>query len=118
MTPLDYLTAVRRVLAHLEQTQLPAVERAADLVVETLRRRGTIYCAEIGHGNQGDFINRAGGLAAVKAYAGECRAGDVVLIGSVSGRNIRPVDVALACREKGAATIAATTPQTDGRDAA
>lgn len=68
MTPLKYLEAVRNVLSHLEKTQLSAIERAADLAVEALTRGGAIFCSEIGHGGQGDFINRAGGLLAVQPF--------------------------------------------------
>jgi uncharacterized phosphosugar-binding protein len=109
MTPLDYLTVVRRLLDHLEQTQLPAIERGADLIVAALQRRGIIWCAEIGHGIQGDFINRAGGLAAVKKYEGRYQAGDVLWIGSVSGRNEKPVELALQARTAGVATIGFTS---------
>ncbi len=109
MTPVDYLTAIRNILNHLEGTQLPAIERAADLMVAALSRRGVIYCAGIGHGIQGDFINRAGGLAAVKEYKDECKEGDVVMLGSVSGRNEKPVSIALACREKGVSTVGLTS---------
>ncbi len=140
MTPLKYLEAVRQVLSHLEQTQLPAVERAADLVVEALSHGGAIFCSEIGHGGQGDFINRAGGLLAVQPFScnlnisdrvpkclqnrpqaenverdletirlsvrvSNLRAGDVILISSVSGKNRGPIELALACREKGVKTV-------------
>jgi uncharacterized phosphosugar-binding protein len=139
----SYLRAVRELLTHIEQTQLPAVERAADLMVGAITNKGAVYCAEIGHGIHGDFIGRAGGLAAVQAFSHsftikdhvarvlqnrphpestlrdleEIRlavrgsnlcAGDVMLIGSVSGRSRRPVELALACREKGVKTIGLT----------
>jgi uncharacterized phosphosugar-binding protein len=83
MVPHKYLEAVRHVLDELERTQLPAIERAADLVIEALTSGGAVYCSEIGHGNQGDFLNRAGGLFALQAFsfslqvnapAPECRA--------------------------------------------
>lgn len=109
MTPMDYLAAVRRLLDHLERTQLPALERGAELIVAALQQRGTIWCAEIGHGIQGDFINRAGGLAAVKKHEGQHRAGDVLLIGSVSGKNEKPVELALQARAAGVATIGFTS---------
>ena len=70
MTPIDYLNAVREILNHLERTQLPAVEAAADAVIAGLRQGGNVYCGEIGHGGQGDFINRAGGLIAVNRFVG------------------------------------------------
>ena len=128
-TPNDYLTAVRGIMDHLERTQLSAIEQAADLVIEALTHGGTIHCAAIGHSNEADFINRAGGLAAIHPFnfkfevnspVADCqkdrpasvveadiesirlavrssnlRAGDVMLIGSVSGRNRAPVELAL-----------------------
>jgi uncharacterized phosphosugar-binding protein len=144
MIPTAYLNAVRGVLDHLEGTQLPAIEQAADLVIEALTHGGTVHCAAIGHSNEADFINRAGGLAAVLPFnyglnihdpvpeclqnrphaepferdletvrfalrASNLRAGDVMLIGSVSGKNRAPVELALACREQGIKVIGFTS---------
>lgn len=140
MTAKHYLEAVRGILEHLERTQLPAIEHAADLVADALQRGGAVFCAELGHGLQHDFINRAGGLAAVQAFSwrvdlhertARCHerrnhnrdletvrfavqtstltAGDVILLGSVSGRNRVPVELALACRERGVRTIGLTS---------
>ena len=144
MIPLEYLKAVRGILDHLERSQLPAIERAAELVVDALTQKGAVFCAELGHGNQGDFINRAGGLAAVQPFSfnfavnapvADClkdrprpepldeklevvrcatrnsnlRAGDVMLVSSVSGRNAGPIQLALACREMGVKTIGFTS---------
>ena len=142
--PRDYVRAVQGVLKHLEQTQLPAIEQAADLVAQALTHAGVVYCSEIGHGIHGDFINRAGGLAAVQHFSfslqvnekvsdglkdrpaaevvdrdletvrlavrsSRLRAGDVMLVGSVSGRNRVPVELALACRAKGVKVIGFTS---------
>jgi len=140
MIPTQYLAAVRAVLAHLENSQLPAIERAADYVVYALQHNGGVYCWEIGHGIQGDFIHRAGGLAAVQDFhckldladkSPQCqgranpdrdletirfgvqtsnlRAGDVLVMGSVSGKNRAPVELALACRGRGVKTIGLTS---------
>ena len=65
----DYLEAIRDVLDHLEQTQLPAADRAADLIVESITNGGALFCANIGHGIEGDFLNRAGGLAALQRFS-------------------------------------------------
>ncbi len=143
MIPIAYLNAVRGILDHLEKTQLDAVDRAAALVDHALRHEGAVFCADIGHDNQSDFINRAGGLAAVHPFkvqfaitdpvarcrwdrprpqpvdrecetirlavrASQLRAGDVILIGSVSGSNIRPVELAMACRDHGVRVVALT----------
>ncbi len=139
----DYLAAVRGILDHLERTQLDRLDAAAGLVVRALTGGGAIHCAGIGHGNEGDFLNRAGGLAAVQPFTwsfnvntpvadalknrpdpdpvdrecaairlavqtGNLRAGDVMLLSSVSGRNKGPIELALACRERGLAVIAFT----------
>ena len=143
MTPKKYLQQVRIILDHLEKTQLPAVEKAADLIGQALTNKGCVFCAEIGHGTQGDFINRAGGLAAVQKFsfnldisdkvpqcyaerpraaaferdletirfavkASNLRAGDIILVSSVSGRNRGPIELALACRNLGVKTIGFT----------
>jgi uncharacterized phosphosugar-binding protein len=144
MTAFRYCEAVRDVLHHLESTQAEAIANAAELVVHALRHQGAVFCSEIGHGIQGDFLNRAGGLAALQPLTfglnvhdpvaqclanrprpeavdreietvrvairtGNLRAGDVVVIGSVSGRNVRPVEIALACRQIGVHTIGLTS---------
>lgn len=138
-----YVDAVRSVLDHLERTQGESIERAAGLVVDALANRGVVWCHAIGHGNEGDFLNRAGGLAAVQRFsfsfnvtdpvpaalagrpapeevdreleavrlavrASALRAGDVMLVGSVSGRNRVPVELALACRAHGLAVVGLT----------
>ncbi|MGC8667698.1 MAG: sugar isomerase domain-containing protein [Chthonomonadales bacterium] len=144
MEQFQYLNAVRRVMDHLGSTQAPAIDAAADLVCEALTNKQAVFCADIGHGIQGDFVNRAGGLAAVRAFSygftlndavAEClkdrprrvpverdletvrlavrcsnlRAGDVMLIGSVSGRNRVPVELALACNEMGVRVVGLTS---------
>lgn len=139
-----YLEAVRQLLRQLEATQNQAIEQAANLVIAAYRSGGAVFCSEIGHGIQGDFLNRAGGLAALQPFGftfavqdplpaclanrpaigevdRECeavrlavrgsslRAGDVMVIGSVSGRNKRPVELALACAQVGVRTIGLTS---------
>lgn len=144
MMTSHYTAAVREVINHLEATQLPVIEKAASLVVDSLTHGGCIFCAEIGHSNQADFLNRAGGLAALQPFSynfgindpvPEChknrpreaasdrdletirfavrnsslRSGDVMLIGSVSGKNKGPVELALACRAIGVKVIGFTS---------
>ncbi len=144
MSTPKYLDAVRGVLDHYEQTQLPAIDQAAALIVTALTHGGAVFCAEIGHGNHLDFLNRAGGLAAVQGFSLSCqindpvadclkdrpqpepferdletvryavrasnlRAGDVLLLGSVSGKNRYPVELALSCRAKGVKVVGFTS---------
>jgi len=139
-----YLQAVREILDHIESTQAEAIDCAAGLVAHALTHGSIVYCYEIGHANQHDFLNRAGGLAAVQPFSfsftvndptPEClkerpggrpaerdleaarlavassnmREGDVLMLGSVSGKNRIPVEVALACREIGVKVIAITS---------
>ena len=141
---MEYLKAVRGILDFYEKTQGEAVERAADLVADSVLNGGTVHLAAIGHSNEQDFLNRAGGPAFLQALtfsfaindpvpdclknrprpepfdreiesirfalrAGNLRQGDVVAVGSVSGRNIRPVEIALACRELGIKVIGFTS---------
>jgi uncharacterized phosphosugar-binding protein len=144
VVPLKYLDAVRGILDHLAETQLPAVEEAADLVIASITNGGALYCSEIGHGNQGDFLGRAGGLAVIQPFSfglnvnspiaecrkdrprpetidvdaetirlalrsGNLRAGDVLLVSSVSGKSRRTVELAIACREMGVKVIGFTS---------
>lgn len=141
---MNYLKAVRGILDFYEKTQGEAVERAAEMVADSVLNGGTVHLAAIGHSNEHDFLNRAGGPAFLQALAfsysindpvpdclknrpqatpfdreiefvrfalraGNLRKGDVVAVGSVSGRNIRPVEIALACRELGIKTIGFTS---------
>ncbi len=143
-TPIAYLDAVRGICDHLQQSQLSAVEQAADLIIHALTHGGAVFTSEIGHSNQHDFLNRAGGMAALQSLTFSChvnspvaeclkdrprpepydvqrenirhavrssnlRAGDVVLVGSVSGKSYFPVALALACREIGVKVIGFTS---------
>jgi uncharacterized phosphosugar-binding protein len=69
MVPLLYTKAIRDILNHLEDTQLPSIEQAANFVVESLTNGGAVFCRDIGHGNHFDFMNRAGGLAVVHYFS-------------------------------------------------
>lgn len=139
-----YLQSVRKILDHLETTQMGAIRQAGALVAASLLNHGVVYCYEIGHANQHDFLDRAGGLAAVRPFTfsfsvtdptPEClknrsggrdvprdleavrlavlssnlRSGDVMLLGSVSGKNRAPVELAKTCREIGVKVIAFTS---------
>ncbi len=126
------------------QANRQVVEEAASVIAEALRSGHYVFCSGIGHGIQGDFINRAGGMAAVRQLtwtlnvenpmppagtnragaptfdkeaaaaraaimSSNLRAGDIFVIGSVSGRNSGPVEAALAARELGAKVIVMTS---------
>ena len=140
----NYLAAVRTVLEHIETTQLEVIDQAAVLIADSLLAGGAVWCGDIGHGNEGDFINRAGGLACLHKFSfgfnlpqpiakaladrprpepideeqetiaaqlrlSKLRAGDVLLISSVSGRNIRPVAIVQEARKLGVKVIVLTS---------
>jgi len=68
LSAIQYLEEVRNITRHIESTQTENIGAAADLIIDALTHKGVVYCAEIGHGNQYDFLNRAGGLAAVQHF--------------------------------------------------
>jgi len=144
LNAFSYLEAVRGITHHIEDTQHQPIEQAAQLVIDALTHGGIVYCAEIGHGNQFDFLNRAGGLAAVQPFSfhvgvnsptppnlanrprpepvetdleaaryavrnSNLRAGDVLMVSSVSGKGRTPIELALAAREIGVKTIGLTS---------
>lgn len=142
----DYLNAVHAVSLHLDACA-PALDAAAHLVVEALANGQALFTAEVGHSNQNDWVNRAGGLAALRHFRfsvtvgdpppgklvdrprpgsapavqadlenvrhavriSQLRPGDVMMVGSVSGRNRAPVELALACRDAGVRVIGFTS---------
>ncbi len=141
-----YLNAVHAIARHLD-THTEGIDAAAEAIADALASGGALYTAEVGHANQHDWVNRAGGLAAIRHFsfsvnvndalpkklmdrprAGDdagmqvdlenvrhavrvsrLRAGDVLLVGSVSGRNRVPVELALACRAKGVKVVGFTS---------
>jgi uncharacterized phosphosugar-binding protein len=139
----NYQTTLSKQLVKL-QSNRPVIESAAHAIVDAMRSGHFVFCSEIGHGIQGDFFNRAGGLANVRLFtwslnlnnampacaqnrpggrpgnaeleltraavnASNMRAGDIIITCSVSGRNVRPIETALACRDIGMKVIAMTS---------
>lgn len=141
-----YLNAVQAVAQHLD-THAETIDAAAIAIADALAAGNALVAAEVGHANQHDWVQRAGGLAAIRHFsfsvnvneslpkklmnrprAGEdadiqidlenvrhavrvsrLRAGDILLVGSVSGRNRVPVELALACRAKGVKVVGFTS---------
>lgn len=120
--------------------QKKAIEQAADLIVDAVKKKGAVHVYDTGHIINSELINRAGGLALLKPLrftftvedpvfpreeknSGNLEGlgrliieksnvlpGDVMIIGSVSGKSSTVIDLALAAREKGARIIAVTSP--------
>ncbi|KAA8998436.1 SIS domain-containing protein [Affinibrenneria salicis] len=60
-------------------------------------------------------MENVAGLGAALLAASPLRAGDVVLVNSVSGRNAAPLDVALEAKRRGASVVAVTSLATAAR---
>ncbi|MGI5868274.1 MAG: sugar isomerase domain-containing protein [Kiritimatiellia bacterium] len=142
----DYLNAVHAVATHLDG-EGETLDAAADLMVDAMLSGHALFTADVGHGNQHDWVQRAGGLAALRHFrfsvsitdappkrladrprpagspdvhvnlehvrhavrVSQLRPGDVMLVGSVSGRTPAPVELALACRDAGVRVIGFTS---------
>jgi uncharacterized phosphosugar-binding protein len=139
----DYQSILAAQLAKL-QANRPVIDDAAHAIADAIQSGHFVFCSDIGHGIQGDFFNRAGGLANVRLFtwnlnlnnampecaqkrpggrgtaadlalaraavqASSMREGDIIVTCSVSGRTLRPIETALACRELGMKVIAMTS---------
>ncbi len=138
----DYQKILAEQLEKLQGNR-PIIEEAAQAIAEAMQTGHFVFCAEIGHGMQSDFINRAGGLGNIRNFtwsmninnamptcaqnrpngcpnkdlaliraavnASNMRSGDIIITCSGSGRNIRPIETALACRDLGMKVIAMTS---------
>ncbi|SMB97409.1 Uncharacterized protein, contains SIS (Sugar ISomerase) phosphosugar binding domain [Thermanaeromonas toyohensis ToBE] len=144
MLAQQYYHQMRKVLERIEQTQGEALEKAAELIVESLAQGGTWHLMDTGHMLNHEMIGRAGGMMAitplqvmVEVYnpvrpsrVGEKKSvyldrieglgefviaksgmlpGDVLVIGSVSGYNMLPVEVAIQAKSQGIKVIALTS---------
>ena len=63
----------KKVLEQLEKLQAnrPVIDLAAHAIVEAMQSGHYVFCSAIGHGMQGDFYNRAGGLGNVRLFTWE-----------------------------------------------
>ena len=66
---IDYLNTIRSLLDHYERTQMDAIERAAEIAADSVLNGGAVHLASIGHSNEQDFLNRAGGPAFLQALS-------------------------------------------------
>ena len=149
MIQLDYLNQVRRICDFYEK-DLSQINKAAEICAEAIKNKNLLYFFKVGHDNESDFLNRAGGLASAKRFSfnfgwsadvPECRTeglgkdkpgmnleavklalkasnirkGDIMFVGSVSGKTNNYVDLALACKELGITTIGFTSLEYTGQ---
>lgn len=137
----DYFTALGSTLDSVETTEAPAIERAADLIAESIATGGVVHYMGSGHSMLVAIepLQRAGGLASVNVltdpalsptrprgagrvervsgYAeamldlADIRPGEVVVVVSNSGINPVPVEFADGVRAAGASVVAITNRQ-------
>lgn len=127
----EYYSKITEVLARIRDTQMEAIQRAADMVADSIAQERILYLLGGGHSLMvaAEAYHRAGGLAPVdiihdKSFgrAERCQgyakqlldwynppAGSVVIIITNSGRNALGIETALECRERGIKTIAVTS---------
>lgn len=139
-----YFDGMKAVLDKIEQTQRPAILKAAQMVADCLEKGGAWHVHDTGHMLMFEGVGRTGGMMALKPIRITCEInnpvryrpspargivgydtvpgfadfvlgranilpGDVIMIGSVSGYQYFPVDLALKARELGCPTIAVTS---------
>lgn len=107
-----YQKAVDDLLQKARTTQKEAIIKAGELIANTIENGGKIYLGHICHGIEMDLINRGGGPVFYKQYKEgetELKAGDVLVVSSVSGRTAKVVDLAYDSMQKGVNVIAFTS---------
>ena len=125
-----FMAYIANLIQELDNTQQENIDRASDMIVETLTNNGIIQAFGSGHsyGSALELVERAGGLFAAKLIKDpalgiyetvegvgniimrkvEILPEDVVVIISYSGRNPLGIEIALNAKEKGAKIIAVT----------
>jgi uncharacterized phosphosugar-binding protein len=130
-TAYQYHRSVQRILDRIVETQMPALERAARMIADTIQRDGIVYSLGSGHsfliamelhcraGGLSHFdviydrtfgrAERLAGYADVLLESYPISASDLLIVISNSGRNPLPVEMAMRARERGIATIGLTS---------
>lgn len=135
-----YFAAVDQLLQRIKTTQAGNIQKAADLMAESVAHGGAIHIHDTGHIINAELISRAGGLMLMKQLqysftinnpvrnrdrkgidtsqeglaryvlnASNVLPGDVLVIGSVSGKSQAVVDLALAAKDMGVKLVVVTS---------
>lgn len=110
----QYRQAVDALLEKVRTTQTGKIIEAGKLIADSVASGGKVYLSNICHSIEMDFIYRGGGPIFYKKYKEEehkelLKAGDVLIVSSVSGRTKSVVDLAYEMVERGVNVIAFTS---------
>lgn len=107
-----YLETLHHLLDRIGAEQMADIEKAGAMIADCWVSSGAVFITDMGHGVASEMTGRAGGLMGLRHLKPEAKkdlkAGDVVFVGSVSGRNQAPIELAIACRNIGAKVIVLT----------
>ena len=109
-----YQAAVEQLLGKVRATQTEKIIAAGKLIADSVASGGKIYLSGICHSIEMDFIYRGGGPIFYKKYKDEehrdtLKAGDVLVVSSVSGRTKSVVDLTWEMVARGVKVIAFTS---------
>lgn len=109
-----YRKAVDELFEKVRQTQTEKIIEAGELIAKSVANGGKILFSNICHSIEQDFMYRGGGPIFYKQYKPEehhdtLKAGDVLIVSSVSGRTKSVVDLTYEMVERGVNVIAFTS---------
>lgn len=109
-----YQKAVDDLFAKVRDTQTETIIKAGTLIADAVANGGKVYLNDICHSIEMDLIYRGGGPIFYKKFKKEehmegLKAGDVLVVSSVSGRTAHVVDLAWEAMERGVTVIAFTS---------
>lgn len=109
-----YQKAVDELLAKVRATQTENIIKAGTLIADSVASGGKIILSGICHSIENDLIYRGGGPIFYKHYKEEdhkdtLKAGDVLIVSSVSGRTKSVVDLTYEMVQRGVSVIAFTS---------
>lgn len=107
-----YQEAAFELLKKVRDTQKEAIHRAGEMVADAAEHGKKIYFTRVVHGIEHDLISRGGGPIFYQEYKkGETQLneGDILFMGSVSGRTLEEVELAYSSVETGVKVILLTS---------
>ena len=107
-----YQEAARELLGKVRTTQKDVIRKAGEMVAEAAEHGQKIYFTRVVHGIEHDLISRGGGPIFYQEYKkGETalKEGDILFMGSVSGRTAEEVELAYNSVNAGVKVILLTS---------